>query len=240
MNKSVFINKMKKALSITICGLTLMTPIKIEAEEIKYPHYYMCETKASFKDELYYTIDSLPESIQNIIHDNDVYFVVVSASDRLEREYNFDNVLAMYDINNRVVWIEGVYKKNIIDSLKRNKIEKKYYEDKTIDQINEELITFSLLHEIGHMVDFCSGNISKTQEFMDIFEFEKRNFMQSTIYNYENKKISANIDSYLEYFATSFSEYMRYPEELLELCPRTFGFINSFVNNYIINNSKTR
>ena len=99
-----------------------------------------------------------------------------------------------------------------------------------------------MLHEIGHFLDdgaYCS--LSGTNEFNDIFNNEFQNFTLTNDLNVEYFKIYANINTPSEYFATAFSCYASYPDDLQAHCPATYQFIDSFVNQlnayYGYNNS---
>lgn len=84
---------------------------------------------------------------------------------------------------------------------------------------NNRIITIknrkSLLHEIGHYVDFKCNRISDTDNFIKIYNQEKYN-------TYENEY---NISSNREYFAESFKNYILYENKVKHKTPKTYEYI---------------
>lgn len=92
---------------------------------------------------------------------------------------------------------------------------------------NSSLLDATVYHEIGHMYDFkyyTFKNLSETDEFMDIYESEKMNFKTS------HSEIEYFRASNKEYFAQAFAEYVKHPRRLKRYCPRTYDYINKYVN----------
>ena len=77
----------------------------------------------------------------------------------------------------------------------------------------------ALTHEFGHYIDMKLGDISKTDEFYDI---------------YLRESYSAPIEQYCkstpqEYFAESYAEYVADAGELYNSCPDTFLYIDAYL-----------
>lgn len=84
---------------------------------------------------------------------------------------------------------------------------------------NNKIITIknrtSLLHEIGHYVDYKCGRISDTEEFRKVFDSEKYNIHETEY----------NISSNREYFAESFKNYILYENKVKHKTPKTYEYI---------------
>ena len=107
----------------------------------------------------------------------------------------------------------------------------KYLSD---DEFNYIIAKDTLLHEMGHFVDEESGyRKSDTQEFIDIFYNELDNFTKTSEYNIDNLGVYTNISTPLEYFATSFSCFISYPEELKKYCPITYDYYSRIMEDYL-------
>lgn len=92
---------------------------------------------------------------------------------------------------------------------------------------NALLLDLTVYHEIGHMYDFkyhIFKRLSETDEFMEIFKSERMDF----------KTFHSEVDyfraSHKEYFAQAFAEYIKHPRRLKRYCPRTYDYINRYVN----------
>lgn len=84
---------------------------------------------------------------------------------------------------------------------------------------NPQMIDNGVLHEIGHSLD--SYRQSSTDEFIDIYysEVDNSGFIDHCKSNNQ------------EYFAEAFQQYFVNGNELYERCPRTYMFIDAFVNS---------
>lgn len=93
------------------------------------------------------------------------------------------------------------------------------------------LVRDTLLHELGHCIDASENfNISNSSEFKQIYQEEVQNFMLTDEYNIDNLKIFANIGEPVEYFASAFSAYISYPDNLKLYCPKTYNFIQNDID----------
>lgn len=98
------------------------------------------------------------------------------------------------------------------------------------EEFNCYLSIDTMMHELGHIVDKETDFLlSSSGEFEDIFYDEMNDFRKTKEYNCENLKINANINMQIEYFATAFACYVKYPDSLLSCCPRTYNYIKSYL-----------
>jgi len=79
----------------------------------------------------------------------------------------------------------------------------------------------SIIHEMGHFLDYKLGFISSTKEFKFIYELELDKFRELS------KTHKHNTGTVLEYYAEAFQEILLEPERMLSDCPYTYGFISA-------------
>lgn len=82
----------------------------------------------------------------------------------------------------------------------------------------------TLIHELGHAFDYNSGGYSFTSEFKKIYKAEKTKFTNTKYYKYPMGKIKENISNPQEYFASTFTVYVRSPKDLKKHCPKTYNY----------------
>lgn len=98
-----------------------------------------------------------------------------------------------------------------------------YWDGRDQVYVNQNHLASSLLHELGHVIDCELGCESCSQEFDEIYQAEKRAYLN--IPGANNYAIS----SYLEYFADAFESYIKYPSQLKKHCPMTYEYIRGIV-----------
>lgn len=89
-------------------------------------------------------------------------------------------------------------------------------------------ISEAIYHEIGHVVDYLSGMVSDSPEFLRIFNTEKDNFHDSTSVGDGHEKSCPR-----EYFASVFSEMVINLEKCKAEIPETCTFVSKFVKNFV-------
>lgn len=90
---------------------------------------------------------------------------------------------------------------------------------KTIYVEAREAAMTSILHEIGHYIDWECGWVSSTKAFMSIYKSEVDVF-KSVVTTNDNNTSSAT-----EYFAEAYQVYLEYPELLSKYCPCTYSYV---------------
>lgn len=83
----------------------------------------------------------------------------------------------------------------------------------------------SVLHEMGHIMDYQLGWVSKSDEFTSIYNSEVEIF--KSIWNTD----SQNTSNSTEYLGESFLVYITNPNLLKDSCPETYNFLVDFVEN---------
>lgn len=90
-----------------------------------------------------------------------------------------------------------------------------FYEKRLIlIENNENAVKTATIHEFGHWADNYYGNISKTQEFKNIYKQEYLEFEQVFL-----RDCKMDIT---EYFAEGFYYYVKNPDALKKIAPKTY------------------
>ena len=129
-------------------------------------------------------------------------------------------------------FVEGSSHHNYYNNLSKN------ISNLSEKEFNKLLIKTVLVHEIGHVIDcYDSYEITNSDEFKNIYEQEIEFFKNTTMYNINLDQWETFIKDENEYFATILACYVFYPEELLDYCPLSYNYINSFLNTVELNKS---
>ena len=83
----------------------------------------------------------------------------------------------------------------------------------------------TVLHEVGHVLDYALKGASDDSAFKSAYKLEKQIFAET--YN----SIEENIATESEYFAESFAKYMSDEQTLKANCPRTYKYVNNLIQN---------
>lgn len=97
-------------------------------------------------------------------------------------------------------------------------------QEKEIYIDNRENAKNSILHELGHFVDYSLGFVSSSDEFVSIYEEEVNNFVSFW------KTHKNNTSTPIEYFAEAYQVLIVQPDRLIENCPKTVGFLRGVEN----------
>ena len=101
-----------------------------------------------------------------------------------------------------------VYYKNLI-----------YFEDR------QSAINISIAHEVGHAIDQTLGFVSNTEEFINIYNQEKDNFIEV---DGDGSQAKGSVS---EYFAESIQQYIYHNDSLKKNSPQTYEFIKNAINS---------
>lgn len=94
---------------------------------------------------------------------------------------------------------------------------------------NEADIRSSLIHEVGHYVDWKLKIISNSTEFNRVYELERKQFRYTTQGNSTWYAVSTSI----EYFAEAFQQVILNGSGLACGCPDTYGFVGTVAFDFI-------
>ena len=82
----------------------------------------------------------------------------------------------------------------------------------------------TLLHELGHFLDYKTNYISTKSDFIKIYKAERNKYEKSKISSYYR-------NSSEEYFAECFSDYCLHYKKFRKQCPKTAKYIKKIVKN---------
>lgn len=91
---------------------------------------------------------------------------------------------------------------------------------------SERAIRNSVIHEMGHYMEFTYNFPNDTQEFKAIYEAERQKFVVAGGSSAQAKGSS------LEYFAEALQEYILHPDSLLKNTPMTYQYMANYVANF--------
>lgn len=83
----------------------------------------------------------------------------------------------------------------------------------------------SIVHELGHYIDFNCNWVSDSEEF-DLIYAEEVQFFKSIVSTHENNTNTAS-----EYFAEAYAISIEYPDLMRQYCPKTFEYVMRYSNS---------
>ena len=170
-----------------------------------------------YKTELVKEYNKIPKKAREVFDDANLNITVYG--------YNhYKNWAGLYNGN---VYIES-YSISWLKSFYRRRGVKTNLSTKNLS-INYAKCT--LIHELGHAFDYNGGRFSFTDEFKKIYKAEKKKFTKTKYYKYPMGKIKENISNPQEYFASSFTVYVRSPKDLKKQCPKTYAYLKKVFSN---------
>lgn len=225
------IKKLKFALLLTF--LLASNPQKIYANNVDDLEFNV-ETigEPIFADELCDILRNFPSGIKEYLRLNNLNIVLLE--DPYGAEYYWEasgdtllgSIRGFTDTDNQVIYIESSMHPGYYEN---------YYNisnEYTEEEFNYILTKDTLIHELGHFFDTASGfNLSQSEYFYQIFNEEIVSYYNTTEFQVGNLGVYENISIPAEYFASSFSCYLNYPDSLRENCPLTYDYIDSYMKN---------
>ena len=209
--KKAFATILAVSMLFTSTACTSTTNIELEDKYIQLSETYNIVNKS--------TDNNIPESIlHGLTRSPERAQIKVVDS----MEFLPDKVLDLYESSNCKIIIIDDKKTNLDYDGRYYPVMNNIYVKK-----NSSLLDATVYHEIGHMYDYKYYTfrcLSETDEFMDIFESERMNFKTS------HSEIEYFRASHEEYFAQAFAEFIKHPRRLKRYCPRTYDYINRYVN----------
>ena len=199
---------MKKHIVFKILLIVFSMFIGFENIDAKVTWKYVRSPK--YKTELKEEYNKIPQKARDVYSDNDLKITIYGYN-----YYPYYAGLFNGDVNiesYKVSWLKSFYKKRgVKTSLSSKKL-----------SINYAKCT--LIHELGHAYDFNEGWLSKKKSFIKIYKAEKNKFKKTNYYKYPMGKLKDNINNAQEYFASSFTVYVRSRNDLKKHCPKTYNY----------------
>lgn len=82
----------------------------------------------------------------------------------------------------------------------------------------------SIIHEIGHMIDYLCGWASSSEEFQNCYISEKDSFVEV------GKRDNNNTSSTIEYFAEVWNQIVLHPDTCQASAPRSYEYVLNVIN----------
>ena len=185
-----------------------------------------------YQDYLLEALNELPTPVLQFLSLRKSKVVILNDEKGAENKYSEifkqsppNSIMGFADRDLRSVFVEGgnhdgYYKKYAASS-----------QGFTEEEFNKIIVKSKLYHEIGHLLDSYTFYKSQLDEFSNVFKEEMNNFMKTREFLIASFRVKENINTSLEYFASAFSCYMSYPEDLKECCPKTYAFMEEYVKS---------
>ncbi len=146
------------------------------------------------------TLIYLPQDLLNKFY-ADGWGIVITQESLSDMYYKgvYNNVMAVTDGYIKVIWLSA----------------------------EEDAIRNSVIHEMGHYLQFTYGFPNQTEEFEAIYKAERKKFVVP------GGSAAQARSSSLEYFAEAFQEYFLHPDSLLKNTPLTYQYMANYVTNFV-------
>lgn len=130
----------------------------------------------------------------------DGWGIMITQENLSDKYFNgiYSNVMAVTDGYIKVIWISA----------------------------SERAIRSSVIHEMGHYIEFTYNYPNDTEAFKAIYEEERMKFVVV------GGSPAQARGSSLEYFAEAFQEYFLHPDSLMINTPKTYQYIANYVANF--------
>ena len=224
----------KAEADLVLNSLLSTSPTKIETSGDDYLGCsYEKVGNPKYLDSLYYVLKNIDSGFKAFFEDFNLRVIIMegkNSADAVSKNNGeaVNSSISGYlasDIN--TIFVEGVSRDDYYNK----------YPDSSKGLSKEEfsyrLSRDTLLHELGHFLDgINSGCYSNSNLFQSIYDEEKDNFTKTTEFNVDNLKVMNNISDSSDYFASAFSCYVAYPNNLAHYCPKTYGFFSELSKNF--------
>ena len=171
------------------------------------------------------TVQAKEVKQDSAVENNNYIFAIGDVDEQLIKKINEaylmipDNVRQNYEENGWAVYVttENLGKKYF--GRKMSILALTVIEEQTIYIDDREKAVTSVIHEIGHYIDYSYGFVSYTDEFSQIFKDEVKNFRSN------HKTHINNTSTAVEYFAEAYLVIITEPEKMKKCCPYTYEFV---------------
>ncbi|MBQ9279790.1 MAG: hypothetical protein IJ215_01910 [Clostridia bacterium] len=207
-----------RVISFFLIFLTLFTITFTSVGETQYP-VWKIDDSCPFTAELQELYSRLPKELRDLYAKKRLKIIV----------YGYDKwsgYLAFYYYEEHTLRMEA-YVKDYISYFKRKGVPEEMLEEYDNESLSLLVAFDSLLHELGHAYDsFAGKKNSSSKAFRKAYQEEKKMFKESKFNHIPNGNVGANLKDSVEYFASTFSCYFLFPQDLKEHAPKTYEFFH--------------
>lgn len=229
----------KELLSVMLTGAVLVNPVVENNNAYSVTNisdYVELVEEPKYVDDLMNVLKNYPQGLLQLLIDDGCKFTFIGRERWLEdvilRKYlpMFDGYArGYYNPESKHIYIESFPRTETTMAKVKKSIYSKNYTD---EELNSLIATSTLIHELGHAVDYYFNNISQSSSFKEVYKSEKSNFENTIEFDLLNYRIKANIANPDEYFAESSAAFFFYPEDLQINCPETYEYLSSIYDIY--------
>ena len=229
--------KAEAALLLTLTMLFSAKNVEAEdpyAEEIAKIYNIEVFDRPKYAEELLYDIDALPEGLKEYLIKNKLNIKLLAGTEDADRFLKEEYGYSIGEVNGYTSYGDDgsttIYVECGLD-IERYKFETKRGLKMSKEEFGYLRARDTLFHEMGHFIDGVTDfELSYyNDEFEDIRCDEWTNYRDTDHFKNVNLSVYANIRGSVEYFATTFACYMTEPEVLKENCPRTYEYIDKYM-----------
>ena len=233
MNSQKIFTKIKKSIAfLTLVFMTTNSNVYATTNDYKnYPIYYE-EGDPKYGDYLEEAYYSLPYSILNALNRNNCHIIILEGDRDVEKLYKelynkyIKEAVGLTIPRELISFVEGC---EYVGYYEKYKLES---DNILEEEFNIRIVKITLYHEIGHLLDVLSTFLlSCSSEFKRIYEKDVINVINSDWYQRDIYMLKTNMKNEKEYFAEMFAYYFVDPYTLMEYCPDTYNYIDSFVKS---------
>ena len=208
--KERYVKRILRAVALALCTVFVVFMVGMPIEDTDSPIFIDEWDQQTPMDDsipldehyvvLAETLILLPQDLLNKFY-ADGWGIVITQESLSDMYYKgvYNNVMAVTDGNIKVIWLSA----------------------------KEEAIRNSVIHEMGHYLEFTYGFPNNTEEFTAIYKAERKKF------KVPGGSAAQARSSSLEYFAEAFQEYFLHPDSLLENTPLTYQYMANYVTNFV-------
>lgn len=235
------ISKQKLKQIGVVFSLLVLSNKEINSKEINNILNNVSETyieigNPEYGDYLRSVYNNLPEYIRNFLEENSMKIIVMPNSDDIENIYQDiyprniknKNLTGLTIEEKLVALVEGC---SHSDNIKKNLFVDRDYTD---NQLNKFDLQYTMLHQIGHLVDIYYNYPSNSMYFLNtVYKNERKDFKYQLSQFYDD---SNSIENVVEIFAYSFATYVLNPRFLKHYFPLAFNYMDELCNKMIEEN----
>ena len=186
-----------------------------------------------YKDLLIEMFNRMPQNVLDALERNSCHIVILDNEDSVEevyhdifKEYIYTRACGLTIPEYLLCFVEGCDHEGYYQKYNGRSL------GLTEAEFDEILATSTLFHETGHVLDALGGfKTSRSKEFKKIYKSEVSNYINTRFFKVGELGMRKNVGDELEYFASTFACYNLFPEELLQACPETYYYLDTFIKS---------
>lgn len=173
----------------------------------------------------------LPLPIKNKLDNNGVKLIVTNDSKAVEKNYGYKSAIAVADYYNKYIVIEAADNQFSINSLYKWGVDRNTISKYNNTSATTIILENNVLHEAAHMLDYLT-NFNYSRYIGEIRERESDSYINTEAFKIAANNSRQNIKTNEEYFASLFSSYITFNDEIKEKTPESYQYIKNVLASY--------